>query len=725
MDEIRRAVRAARYNEVVVVNMEDDEGTKREIVLACEIDKVHGGLVWQVAADDSDPHSSIIRHLRTKKWILPMLNDETRNTMYQDAIQKACEKLASDQLESNVIRILDIGSGTGLLAMMGFKHLREALDNHGKERVDIHVVSLEMASAMATLAKQVVDDNGMLDAIEIRNEHSCETTLDGRAMLCTSELLESGLLGEGILPALRDAWNRHLCAGARIVPQRARVYAQLVESQQLVADYQGPPIDVSLADGVSLRLSHSTSETLLGDVDGIMVTLHAESLFEGTPNKARVLTEPVMVMDFCFSSPEMIPDSDGRSRTHKVSPIASGTAHGVLFWWELDLWDGITYSTQHGKQAWQDHWHQCLHVFARKNERDLQVSQDMEVTLTCHHNDARIWFSLDATCTTAYMQTAKRMKSESGMPRLSPFRAAVLADNKRLRIIRSSLESILSRFGRESLVLDVSDFSVGAMLAAVACDAKQVVSLESHAGELPAIAAQVAQLGNQLPRTGAEFSILQCHPEDLSVDALGGSIVKVVVGEPYYELLEGWTIQEALNFFFLVKSLKDRSLLDENFVSVPSQARVMACCFESHDIYNAYTNCGENVGGFNHKLVNELAARYHLHDLSIPLWQHQYSVLSPIFELITLKFDRDVSIERTRDWLDSSFKFTKSGVFHGIFVWVEYDFPSYQFGLAHSLSTKGRPYNQIVRLASCPDRVSRGVPAVGSLETILAKLEIP
>ena len=66
------------------------------------------------------------------------------------------------------------------------------------------VTSLEMATAMARLARQVVQANQLSDVITVHEQHSCEMPpLSSKAMLCTSELLESGLLGEGTL------WCRH------------------------------------------------------------------------------------------------------------------------------------------------------------------------------------------------------------------------------------------------------------------------------------------------------------------------------------------------------------------------------------------------------------------------------------------------------------------------------------------------------------------------------------
>jgi predicted RNA methylase len=55
--------------------------------------------------------------------------------------------------------------------------------------------------------------------------------------ICTSELLESGLLGEGVLPALRDVWARQLDSNTAIViPRRARIFALPVEGSSSLID---------------------------------------------------------------------------------------------------------------------------------------------------------------------------------------------------------------------------------------------------------------------------------------------------------------------------------------------------------------------------------------------------------------------------------------------------------------------------------------------------------
>ena len=90
---IEDAIRNARYNEAVVVSVEgNNEEESREIVLIASLDKQNGGVSWQDANADSHPDGfdvGILRHFRTKRWIVPMLNDIHRNNLYENSIRKA------------------------------------------------------------------------------------------------------------------------------------------------------------------------------------------------------------------------------------------------------------------------------------------------------------------------------------------------------------------------------------------------------------------------------------------------------------------------------------------------------------------------------------------------------------------------------------------------------------------------------------------------------------
>jgi predicted RNA methylase len=106
-----------------------------------------------------------------------MLNDKQRNVAYKQAIAYSITKLRHQETTNskNVsvssegcssgrshesITVLDIGGGTGLLSMYA---VIAGAD---------HVYCCEMSTALAAIARQCIEDNGMSDKITIISKHS-------------------------------------------------------------------------------------------------------------------------------------------------------------------------------------------------------------------------------------------------------------------------------------------------------------------------------------------------------------------------------------------------------------------------------------------------------------------------------------------------------------------------------------------------------------------------
>jgi len=918
---IEEAVKSARYNESAVVIVSGprlssrsssssseggaDDGTiSKEIVLVATLDERNGGVVWQDAAGSGDKDSvdvdvdvdvddgidvGITRHIRTKKWIVPMLQDAHRNDLYDRAIEKACRHAVEqlnkrmelrlerrtvddgdgdddddDDDDDDTLRILDIGSGTGLLAMIAAKHsLSHAkssekttttmtLSNYRSSRpIQVQVISVEMASAMARLARLTIARNNLQNNITVVEGHSCHPqfspfspspTLHNdddedddnndnndkkkKADICVSELLESGLLGEGILPALHDAWDRHLRKGATVVPNGARVYAQVLEGRDRVHNFRGPTVPEAEPEGhadggrdggavVRLCTGSDRRDVLLGgtaggnrrregiDDGGILVPIHAEALFaaddgtagynlgkgprdDGAGEHAVPLTDPTLVLHFDFTSRESLPPANRRrSVRHRITPLRSGTAHGVLFWWECDLWDaGTTYSTQMGKCPWQDHWQQCLFVFGEEDADCFKVREGEGFDLVSSHDDTSISFRIEARSNLddhphngrdvgahvdddgvhqpsqpkkLRMTHTNDRQPEPSSPacintganddndnddakptnsHITPVRALQLNQPNRLQIIRHAIATALQIKGTNATVLDVSDFSICAIAAALA-GATKVTSLEGSGGGIPLLSCQVAQLGNDLPRRRAkgaavgeegggdsgtvamaDFSILNAHAENITLEHVGGGGgddgrgtggggVDIIAAEPYYEILEGWHIQEALNYYHLVRSLRRRRIVSADALSVPSYARIVGCAIEFHPSFvTAHagltkTTVGLGIGDdhrcndestatttpaaaaaanacticdFRHDDVDRYADRYHTNDMALNMREYRWKRLSNDIQLAKIPYEgKDVeldSISGNGEWAESSF--TSVGTCHALVFWVEY-----------------------------------------------------
>ncbi len=874
------AIQSARYNEAVVVTVNNDDcSSSNEIVLVACLDQENGGIIWKNCAavdgdgagggagdgdgdGDGDDVSAtaaaavskcgsnkfrddpgIVRHLRTKRWALPMLNDHRRNSLYEIAIRQAtlemCKRRAIEHanksnVDSNIndettIRILDIGSGTGLLAMMGAKYVDDAQQfiAEPEHKQNVHVTSVEMASAMARLARMTIEENGMSDKISVVEHHSTDSDFqmddtrfvqntavnstpplhedtnpttnsakrvkvgveenpNEKADICTSELLESGLLGEGVLPSIRDAWERHLKSDAIVIPQRARVYAVLIEGLPIIttstdgaannhADttvnaataFFGPELHAfhKASGGVWLSTvasspTNANRGALLGsshdEVGGVTIPLHANAMLHkdyngdfsgndiagisrGDYRRIRPLTAPIEVLDFVFSDKDALPPPSGRSTIKDVYPTADGTCDGVLFWWELD--SDSTYSTIPigyldieaekpigctDESHWQDHWQQVLFVFgdghlseSAGRMRKLRVGQPVE--LVTSHNDESISFSITTTPTMNPSESFAGIESRQLDERhgtimnplinqhISTTRALQLNDSSRTSTLRAAIQYCIDTTGRDAPLLDVSDMGLCAMIASV-LGARKVTSLESSSGSLPRVAATVAQIGNGLPQSNAGFQIIQAQTEHLLSEHILGGAAEIVFAEPYYEMLEGWHLQEALNYCYTVCSLKKRGVVSSTALSVPAYANVMVCVVECDQFCTAYGHVGSSttniVAGFKHSTVNHFGNRYHEYDVSLPLWQYRYKPLSKPTCVARIPYEgTNPTIEST----GGASEITATGHAQAVVIWVDYacrtNKTSHQDKTEENfdiISTASSSHRQLIRKMSQP-----------------------
>jgi len=96
------------------------------------------------------------------------------------------------------------------------------------------VSACEAYLPMAKLTRRVFRANGMENKIKVFLKRSDElrvgVELDSRADILVSEILDSELLGEGLIPTLQHAHDMLLVKNPKTVPYRATTYGVLVES---------------------------------------------------------------------------------------------------------------------------------------------------------------------------------------------------------------------------------------------------------------------------------------------------------------------------------------------------------------------------------------------------------------------------------------------------------------------------------------------------------------
>eukprot|EP00666_Eupelagonemidae_sp_cell4sb_P008003 gene8003-10990_t len=147
-----------------------------------------------------------------------MLNDARRNKLYHTAIAAAVRKSRARLGRPPVV--LDIGSGSGLLAMMAAKAGAGT------------VYCVEMNVPLAKLARLIISRHGLAEQIAVITKRSTEikigVDMPTRADLLISEILDSSIVGEDVMPTYVHALRRLVTKTAIVLPNRATVTAVLV-----------------------------------------------------------------------------------------------------------------------------------------------------------------------------------------------------------------------------------------------------------------------------------------------------------------------------------------------------------------------------------------------------------------------------------------------------------------------------------------------------------------
>ena len=631
----------------MILNLESDHSND-EVILVSSLDEQHGGLKW---TRDKAPDAGIVRHLRTKRWMLPMLNDAKRNELYMAAIKSAAEKLGPDAV------VLDIGTGSGLLAMQAATHAPASAK----------LVACEMAAPMARMAEVTMKANKLSDRITVLAEQSNSISLDQKAELCISELLDYGLIGEGVIPTMRDAWARLLKPSATVIPSQAKLHVQVV------------------AGGAVPRLSSCAGETvqLQLSAEKAPIAVHSQKLFaSGTT----ALTDPTQGIEFDFRTAEAVPGPAGRTATTRVPVVNAGMAAGVLVWWELEIGADCWYNSN---GEWQDHWPQALYPVT-----EMQVSPGDEIELITAHDDQLLSFEL--------RRVAKKSKpSEEAVTSsqicVSASRVHQLNDVTRLQVLQSGVLDALAVKGKDSSCLDISDGPLCALMAA-AGGASCVTSLESGSESMMQQAIHLCEI-NKISDPD-QFRVATGLPQHLQLEHMLKGPANVVMCEPYSERLEGWHIHEALNMFYIARKLREQGLVSDDAVYVPSCARLMARAVQFNTCSDAYRPT-ETVCGFEHHEFAK-AARMHQHDVNLPLWQYAHTTLTEEVELFRFGFDQNTLSDEV-NLLET--KFVKSGRCDAVVLWVDYNVNTKNPAASGVISTNTDAHSQYVRFLEVPATV--------------------
>jgi protein arginine N-methyltransferase 1 len=234
-----------------------------------------------------------------------MIGDRIRLGAYEAALRKAIRPGST---------VVEIGAGTGFFAVLACKL--------GAERV----YAIEPDDSIQ-VAREVAEANGVSDRIEFFQDLSTRVALPERMDVMFSDL-------RGILPlwghhfeAVEDARRRFLKPGGFQIPMRDRVWVAVVEAEEQYHRHVTPwgenhrQIDLTPA---TRRLANTISKSRFA--------------------REQLLCPPALWADLDYTA-----DLDANiSGSLEWMMERSGTAHGLVAWFDAELLPGIGFSNAPG-----------------------------------------------------------------------------------------------------------------------------------------------------------------------------------------------------------------------------------------------------------------------------------------------------------------------------------------------------------------------------------------
>jgi type II protein arginine methyltransferase len=285
------------------------------------------------------------------RWHFPMVQDRKRNRAYEAALRRAIWPGC---------RVLEIGTGSGLMAMMAVR------------AGAAEVITCECNPAIAAAALEIITRNGFVDRIKVVAKPSSDleigVELNEPADVLVSELVTNNLIGDGVLPAIEQAVRRLMRPGAKVIPARGAIRVALAEDREAHWEKAGTieGFDLSPLN----QLAAPCYRISVGD-ERLALRSNAADLFW-----------------FDFQSGGPFPE--GRAT---VSLVAStGRVNGIAQWFRLDMDDEGSYE-DFPAVGNTSHWAVLFHPLRQV----IEMASGTELTVGGAHDrlSLRIWAEVD------------------------------------------------------------------------------------------------------------------------------------------------------------------------------------------------------------------------------------------------------------------------------------------------------------------------------------------
>ena len=228
-------------------------------------------------------------------WHFSIVRDRARNAAYDQALRRNVQE---------GMRVLEIGTGSGLLAMMAARAgARE-------------VISCECNHAVAAAAAEVVASNGFSDRVKIVAKHSRDLEV-GKDLLepadvLVSEIVSSDLLSQDVLGCMENTIGQLTRPNACIIPSHGSVRIALARYEDLERKQLG------IVEGFDLAQFNILRRRIGLDVGN---------------EQLKLLSDPEDLFKFDFSAGGRF----GERRTSVNVTSSGGCANGIAQWIKLTM----------------------------------------------------------------------------------------------------------------------------------------------------------------------------------------------------------------------------------------------------------------------------------------------------------------------------------------------------------------------------------------------------
>lgn len=607
---------------------------------------ITGKMEWEMHDDDYDFTQEIAR-----SSYADMLHDTERNVKYQIALESAIKIMHASGKPAHV---LDIGTGTGLLAMMA---ARAGADT---------IIACEAFEPVGKCAEEVIKLNGFSDRIKVISKRSTALTvgqgcdLPHRANILVTEVFDTELIGEGAYATFSHAHKELLEKDCIVVPSSATVYAQVVESD-LVWRWN------------SLRPLQDKRDILVETPTDILscagaAAVHDIQLSQLSPDLFTTILSPEPVFRFDYSGRSPIVKE--RSTVQVLKAVNNGFAQAVFMWWDLVMdtkgevilscapfWAHPSKPKHPNEIPWRDHWMQAVYYLPSP----VPVKQGQELTLISSHDEYSLWFNLGLDLKLKDKDYTRPICICSAHASLSRTRIGQINDEQRTLKYLKALKSVVDV---ESICLSIGDSCLIA-LAAARLGAKKVYCIES-------CSLMKRILENYVKHNKLDSKVVVLDESSLAKDDLKETLtekVTLILSEPYHmSSILPW---ENLHFWFKKTEMKD--LMSNHCVTLPSKGKLFGMAVEFKDLWKIRAPL-KNVQGFEMKCFDELV------DVSInrvdckweaqPLWEYPCTALSKPTQLLEL--DLNSNIPENKIECSGSMDISGLGACNGIALWMDW-----------------------------------------------------